>query len=259
MARTAKKTQDTKASTPTTKYALKNNPAQPLLDIQKYFDTVDPKNGGDGLVWVKSIMKVEGGGKGQVAVFLKNTQGERIHLPFIEPGDPICLSEYADLEDLRKGTNLRSCVSRRLLRFLTTQEAMKLVDDKAKFLGISTDELVEKARRRAQDVLNRKELDESEVDRDAALHAPSEPEDIVNPYIRDLMAKVSVQLKDSQRVPASSIMEELLDMADQLSMDDFICIQAEGYWPTVKKWAGAKLAEMHGDSDDLENPEEGEE
>jgi hypothetical protein len=79
-------------------------------------------------------------------------------------------------------------------------------------------------------------------------------DDIVNGRVMYLCNQVSYELSPEQRMPAKELLEELDDIRDQLTMDDFNHVMSFGGWPTVKSWARAGAAELASREQNYEEP-----
>jgi len=226
------------------------NPAQAMFDIGEFFEQVDRKNGGNGIVWAKATAP-----RGrQVIIELENSMGKRVKVPPIKAGDPVCLSKFAKFEVLRDSTDLAQGANNGLLKLMTHEEALAWFEQKAAQLKTSSQELMNQAEQASRASTFRKPLEVSQVDRTQKLsdmHVAIE--DVVNPRLEDLCAKVQPMLKDAgderfpehqRRIPVNEMMAEVYDLQDSLTMEDLAYLQANGYYPTVKKWAEAQQREL---------------
>lgn len=78
-------------------------------------------------------------------------------------------------------------------------------------------------------------------------------EDVINPRVLHLCNQVKSELSEQERMPASTLMQELKMLDGQLKIDDWEYIRAHGWYNTVKKLAKtriAALAESEGEADE---------
>jgi len=219
------------------------NPAQAMFDVIEYFDKVDRKNGGDGLIWVKAIAPRGA----QVIVEPKTATGARVKVPAIKPGDPVCLSKYATFEILRDSTDLNQCVTGGLLKLMTHAEVEAYFEKKASILKTSAEDLKAQAEAdaRKEAMARSRGLSSSEVDKSQRVSSlEGSTEDLVHPRLQALCAEVQPALKPNERMPVSELMTELLALEESITLDDLAYLQAHGFYPTVKKWAETKFAEV---------------
>lgn len=217
------------------------NPAEHMLSVVDFFERVDKKSGGDGMVWAKATAA-----KGaQVIIELKTAHGGRVKIPPIRPGDPVCLSKYATFELLRDAEDLRQAAVNGLVRLLTHTEASAIFAKKAARLKMSPAALMEQSARETAQQLRMKPLDPNEVDTSQQIPTTFVSiEDAVNPRLHHLCAQVHPMLKNNQRMPVSELMSEISDLEDVLTLDDWEFLRSSGYYPTVKKFAEQKQAEL---------------
>lgn len=69
-------------------------------------------------------------------------------------------------------------------------------------------------------------------------------DDVVNGRVMYLCNQVSYELPPEARMPAKELLEELDDIRDQLTMEDYNHIMSFGGWPTVKAWARQGAADL---------------
>lgn len=230
------------------------NPAESMFNVIAFFEKVDRKNGGDGIVWAKATAK-QGA---QVITELTTSQGKRVKVPAIRPGDPICISKYATFDVIRDSSDFMQCVNSGILKLLTHSEANAYFNKKAGLLKTSPQELINSAEKRARDEVNNRQKQSNSVDKSMRIQDEViNVEDAVNPRLHHLCAQVQPMLKDDQRMSVKEFMGEVLDLEESLTLDDLTYLQAHGYYPTVKKWAEgryvevAKASGLIPDSDDL--------
>ena len=221
---------------------LQYNPAHTMMNVVDFFDKVDKKNGGDGMVWVKATAK-----RGMhVIIELKGKSGERIKIPPIKPGDPICLSRYAQYEIIRDSADLVQNASNGTIKLMTQAEALDFFEKKAQVLKTTPEALMRKSATLAQESLRAKPMSAQEVDKSQRISNEPGPsiDDAINPYVQNLLAGVDVRLKDHERTAVTELMTELLNLEDSLTIEELDLIAATGYYPSVKKWAKAKHLEL---------------
>lgn len=218
------------------------NPAGAMFDVEDFFDKTDKRNGGDGIVWVKTTAP-----KGRQAILeFESANGRRIKVPPIKAGDPVCLSKYASFEVIRNSTDLTQSITDGSLKPMSHKDATAYFAKKANLLKTTPGALLKKSEEFARDALSARPLSEDQVDKSQRLSNEVGPsiEDAISPYLQNLLAQVDVRLKDNERLPVQELMGELLNLEDSLTLDEYDLIKAIGYYPTVKKWAREKHLEM---------------
>lgn len=220
-----------------------SNPAESMFDIVDFFRKVDRANGGDGIIWAKATAPQ---GR-QVIIEPTTAQGKRIKVPAVRPGDPVCLSKYATFEALRDSTDLLNAANGHLVKLMTHAEANAYFSRKASMLKTTPQALMARAEQdsRANAQASMKTLDTNAVDKSMRIQNEFvSVEDAVNPRLHHLCAQVQPMLKPEQRMPVNELMAEVLDLEESLTLDDLTYLQSQGYYPTVKKWAETKYAEV---------------
>jgi hypothetical protein len=218
-----------------------HNPAQSLFDVVDFFEKVDKKNSGDGIIWAKATAPRGA----QVIVELQTAHGKRVKVPPVRPGDPVCLSKYATFEVLRDSPDLLQSANNGLIKLLTHAEANAFFEKKAKLLKTDAAALMQKADSSARSSIFQKKLETSQVDKSQRIEDTFvAEEDIVNPRLHNLCAQVQPMLKENEKMPVNEMMSEILDLEESLTLDDLEYLDANGYWPSVKKWAKSKKLEV---------------
>lgn len=207
--------------------------------IVEFFERVDRKNGGDGVVWVKATAP-----RGQQVILeIRTQQGRRLKVPPIRPGDPVCLSKYATFDVIRDAEDVMQCWSNGIIKLMSSKEANDFFAVKAGRLKTTPEALKQKADQDARAALNAKPLKESEVDDSLAINTEYvNMEDVINPRLIYLCQQVSPMLKEEHRMPVNALQAELLDIEESLTLMDLEYIRANGFYPTIKKWAAARQA-----------------
>lgn len=218
------------------------NPAQAMLSVVEFFDKVDKRNGGDGMVWAKATAPRGA----QVIVEIRTANNTRVKIPPIKPGDPVCLSKYATFDVLRDAPDLLQCANNGLVRLLSHVEATAFFQRKADLLKTTPDSLIQKADNEARAAVTARPLDATQVDQSARIYAerPVDVEEAINPRLHTLAAQVSPLLKEGERLPVSTVMSELLDLEEALTMEDLEFVRSKMFYPSVKKWAEQKQHEL---------------
>lgn len=220
-----------------------------MVDITSFFEKVDRVNGGDGIIWAKATAPRGS----QVILELKTPLGDRIKVPPLQAGDPICLSKYAFFDALKSSTDITRCATSGLIRLMTTEEADAYFQKKAGILKRSADDLKREADRRSREAVTAKQLDKSKVDKSARMSDLDASrrstdlvyeDDIVNPRVINLCHQVSPLLKEEQRLSVMELQEQLLALEDSMTLDDAQYVEANGFYPSIKKWGRAKVAEL---------------
>lgn len=229
----------------------KFNPAQSMRDVVDFFRLVDRENGGDEIVWAKATAP-----KGnQVIVECETSNGKRVKIPPIRPGEPVCLSKFATFEVLRNSPDLTQTANNGLIKLMTHAEAEAYYVKRAGTLKADPMELMQKSNARAKAEASARPLDVSSVDKSQKIVQGEyvDESDVINPKILHLCEQVDIRLKDSddmtakpnqRRMPVNEFMQEILELEDSLSLDEIEYIRSRGYYPTVKRWATAKQKEL---------------
>jgi hypothetical protein len=227
------------------------NPAQRQVDVTGYWDKVDRKNGGDGLVWAKSMAKA---GQ-QVIVHIEGPNKQHYKVPPIRAGDPVCLSQFAPLEVLRDSGDLNQCATGAmskdnlpLIKLMTTPEANVFFEKKAKTLKRTKDQLMQDAAIRQQREasgaarpLSRNEVDTSLKLEDAVVSI----DEVINPFIEHLCAQIRPDLEPNNRMSASDFMASMLDIEESLTFDEAEYIYTHSaVYPSVRSWAARKKDQL---------------
>lgn len=217
------------------------NPAQSLFDVVEFFEKVDKKAGGDGIVWAKATAPRGA----QVITELQTAHGKRVKVPPIRPGDPVCLSKYATFDVLRDSPDLLQNANNGLIKLMTHEQANAYFERKAATLKTNPDQLRAKAEASAHASVFQKARDVSTVDRSQKMDDTYvSEEDVVNPRLHALCAQVQPMLKEGQKLPVNDLMSEILDLEESLTLEDLEYLDANGCYPSVKKWAKAKKLEV---------------
>lgn len=217
------------------------NPAEQLLEVVNFFDRVDKSRGGDGIVWAKATAP-----RGrQVIIELKTAKGDRVKIPAIKSGDPVCLSKYATFDVLRDSSDITQCANNGLIRLMTHTEATAFFAKKAAILQTNPGELMKKSDQLARESMMNKPLAVTAVDSTQRIQdVQVSTDDVVNPRLHHLCGQVAPQLKDNDRLPVKEFMSQILDLEETMTLEDLDYLRAHGYYPTAKKWADAKWSEM---------------
>ena len=231
------------------------NPAQRQVDVTGYWDKVDRKNGGDGLVWAKSMAKA---GQ-QVIVHIEGPNKQHYKVPPIRAGDPVCLSQFAPLDVLRDSGDLNQCATgamskdnQPLIRLMTTPEADVFFEKKAKTLKRTKEQLMQDAAIRQQREASgaARPLSRSEVDTSLKLEdAVVNVEEVINPFIEHLCAQIRPDLEANNRMSASDFMASMLDIEESLTFDEAEYIYTHStVYPSVRSWAARKKDQLWADT-----------
>lgn len=231
------------------------NPASLMTNVVEFFESVDRNLGGDGVVWAKSILK-----NGAQVVLDITKDRVRYKVPPITPGDPVCLTKSVPLTILRESPDLLEAVNAGSIKLMTTKEATAFFDKKASRLKTSSATLQAAAEEEAHRATRQKST--GEVDTSQRITSESVMiEDVIDPRVQHLCAQVHVGLKDNERWPVNKLLSELMKFEDTVTIDSLLFIEAEGYYPSVKKWARELRAEksreggLEPTTDDLMNDE----
>lgn len=223
------------------------SPAAGMMAVVEFFERIDRKNGGDGIVWCKATAP-----KGrQVCVEVKTPNGQRLPLPPIKAGEPVCLSQFANFEALKDAPDLSRCAQKGLIRLMDSQEADSFFVKKASILNTTPQALVDKAQQAAMQTAYAEPLADSAIDKSQRLSNEFvSVEDVVNPRIQHICGEMSTSLADGQARLANDILSELVDMEESLTLEDFDFLYAGSTrYPSVRKWTAAArdaLAEREG-------------
>lgn len=218
------------------------NPAQALQSIATYFKKADPEKDGDGMVWVQLVKA-----NGNQVVFQKGSHkdGSIVRFPAVKGRDPVCLSQTASFDDIVRCTDLREFVRKGVLQLLTQAEADAYFEKKAAVFGEDPETLQEANKREAAKRMMDAEMSERMVQQVAQQSAQTAPADAIvdpiNPRVQHLLHQVAPFLGPNERMPERELMQELFDMADSLSYEDYSLIFNRGYYQPVKNWAQAQL------------------
>lgn len=227
------------------------NTAMDMIGVSEYFDKVGKSGGGDNLLWAKSTAPQ---GR-QVIIHCESASGQRYKIPPIKAGDPVCLSKFAPFGVLIENPDLIQCATSGLIKLMTSKEASGYFDKKAKLLKTDAQALMKKAENEARLAAQAKQTAESDVDENRRIdrEVSASEDSLINPRLAHLMAQVSPMLKDHERMPASDLLASLLELEDSMSLDELEYVRARGFWPSVKKWAEKKQAELVDSSGVAEN------
>lgn len=223
------------------------NQASAAKSVKEYFDRIDPDKGGDGLVWAKCIDKQNR----YVNLNIFGLDGQRKKVPPVFPGDPVNLNDESTFEELKRAGDLHKAVVKGLLRLMTTEEAIEHFDKKSKTLNRTVEDLAKDAHQRARASLSHQGVTDPDHSKrirhdidDAGLD-----EDEINPRVQYLMSQVNYKLEDYERMPASELLNELMNMEDTLTYLDLEIIRSQGFWGSVKQWALKKQGELASQDD----------
>lgn len=221
----------------------KYNPAQVMMSAIEFFDKVDRKEGGDGIVWAKATAPRGA----QVIVEVRTANDKRIKIPAIRAGDPVCLSKYAPFDLLRQAEDLLQCSVAGLLRLMTNDEANAYFDRKAGILKKDPEDLMRKAHLETQRALLAQPLKEAEVDTSNRISDKYVAiDDVINPRLHDICRSISPLLPEEQRKSTQEVQEILLELEDSMTLEDAEYLDANsGTRPAIKRWAQQKKAEIH--------------
>lgn len=223
-----------------TQFRRTRNAAAAMSAVGEYFDNVDRKNGGDGLVWVKCI---EPTGM-QVALDLKDENGVSRPTKAIEQGAPRCLSsEGISIDGLRRSADIGRAVFVGNIKLMTTAEVDEWYQKIEAETGLDTSELDAQVQQSAKSFQNR-QANSSQPDMSMMIQSAEDSllaEENISSRVRYLMGEVDIRLKDSDRRPAKEITAELVNLQDVLSIDELEYIYSRGYWPSVRSWAKKKI------------------
>lgn len=227
------------------------NPAAKAFEVVDFFERVDRKNGGDGLVWCKAT--APGGMQVIIEIKDRNNSKKPVWGGAIVPGDPMCLSQKCpDLELIKQSSTIAQSAAAGIVKLMTTADVTAWYTKKAKTMKTSPQELMKKAQ--AEQALRdqKKALPEDQVR--LAQHVPGDlsdtvmVDDIINPRLHHLAAQVSPQLPDAKKMSAKELMGEVLNMEDILSFDDLMYVQSHFYYPTIRNWATKKIGALNADA-----------
>lgn len=228
------------------------NPVAMTREIDAYLKT-NPDE-----VWAKATTDMQ-------VVLSSRKKGETLGINPIEPGDPVLLTRYATVEEL-KNSDLRHMVMQGKLRLMSSDDAEAYFAAKAKRLNATPDRLKAEALQRESAYANHEPAnsgDNRKADQRAAdimkrtmptssdgggmQINPELTRDVVKPRIVHLCRQASSQLKQEDRKPANLLLEEFLAIEDSLSMDDLEYIIANVAYKTVRSWATNRQAILSGE------------
>lgn len=242
---------------------MSKNPVVMTREIDAYLKT-NPDE-----VWVKATTDMQ-------VVLSSRKKGEALAVPPVQPGDPVLLTRYATVDDLRN-SDLRHMLMQGKLKLLSSEDAESFFTAKAKRLGAAPDQLKNdavarenaflqhaplnagdnrKADQRAVDIM-KKTIPGRDDETSGGMEAnPILTREAVNPRIVHLCRQASPSLKPEDRKPANLLLEEFMAIEDSMSMDDLEYIVANVGFKTVRKWAGKRQAILSGEVDVDETEEE---
>lgn len=202
-----------------------------VKDVSDFFKSV---KAGDGMVWAKSVSSRGG----QTIIEVRDTNGDIVPVPPVKSGDPVCLSEFAEIELLEKCRDIKSCAVAGLLQLMTEDEANAWFAKKGARLRKSPDELKRKARNQSQLEKDRPspvEADESKkvLDREPVKNL----EDTINRRLVYICGRLSPMLTENQRISASDAMNDLMEIEDGLEYIEWAYLAQQGYYPSIIKYA----------------------
>lgn len=238
------------------------NPAQVTVDCMEFFDRVDKKNGGDGVVWAKCTAKKAT----QAIVEIQNSMGRPIFMPPIKVGTPLCLTRYVpSFELLRNAEQIQQNVANGNIKLMTSADAWTFFNRKAERMQSTADQLMRQADAEAGNFMAKKGVPSNELDQNQSLARPiqtpegyEDPALLMHPKIDDICNQVAPWLKPGECLSANAMFDVIYDLEDMLTIHDLTRLESGGRYPTVKRWAQKKMLELSGEvSADV--PAEGEE
>lgn len=206
-------------------------------------------------VWARATTNAQ-------VILSSQRKDQMLGVPPIAPGEPVLLTRYASVEDLKK-SDLRHMVMQGRLRLMTPDEAQQYFEDRAQRRGESVETVRRKAEQReaaflnhepaalrdnngrrrdqtADDIMGKKLSGRDDMDGEqdpARAINPVLIASVIDPKVEYLCAMSSPKQPASVRKTASDLQDEFRCMEESLSMDDLEHIVATVPYKTVRNWA----------------------
>lgn len=164
--------------------------------------------------------------------------------------DPINLTNHVPFDLIKKSMDFRKIINRPIpvVKLLSEEEYAEWYQTRAAQEGVSIDEAISKAETARIEARTKVLGDtmpstaaaaaDSDETEDAGTHAASE-EDLVNPRCLYLTHQGSNAIPKDQRMAAPELLQELKDLEEELTVEDFDYVISHISYDTVKKWAKA--------------------
>jgi hypothetical protein len=222
-----------------------------MLNFTKYFDK-------ECEIYIQNVSGV------QVSLQMDVGNGRFENWLFDPSGAPVNLTQHFPFEVLKRSMDLRKMLSRRpaALKLLTEDEFKAIYSNIAKERGLFTSdaksasapdidaaiEAIDTERHAIQSHIplpadkTTSTVDDASSHLEPATKAPLMIDDIVHPRVLHLCNQVKSELPEQERMPANQLLQELKAIEMKLKQDDWEHIRANGQYPSIKKYAKAKLA-----------------
>jgi hypothetical protein len=216
-------------------------------------------------LWVKTLVP------GQVSLEIPIAPGMTVPIRVPANGDPVCLTDVADFQSLKRCADLRKLASPRkvgerglkppAIAILTEEEMRKHLEKKAVRRGWMTEDGKPDVERAMQptyteeaytqpaaqinlpDSKTKELIDEHGGDANLGKDGQVLIADIVHPRVLSICNEVSDKdLAENQRLPADAVLDELESLGT-LNEETLNHVLSFGYYKSVKNWAMEQLKE----------------
>jgi hypothetical protein len=207
-----------------------SSPAALIGNLAKFFERAAK---GDGQVWATSNVKTGD----SLQIQLQDANRERIRVPELLPGAPICLSTYATLDEIKNSPDVKMGVARGVILLHTTEEAEDWYRSQASELNVAVEDLVAHYEKEATAAL----MDVPYTD-GAKEEAEQEKTRGFNEMVISMCQKASSSLREGDRIPALDILKKFVPMASKITNEELEYIKTATAYSDVTKWAEKELA-----------------
>ncbi len=171
----------------------------------------------------------------------------------IRKRDPIILTNHIPFKKIAESMDFRKMLARKpaIIRLLTEEEYQDYYKAQAKAKNVSVDEAIaaaEDTRASFKDKVVQAPTT-APADDETKDEEPVLEEDVVNPRVIHLCRQVATDLKQADRMPLPTLLQELKDIQGELKFDDYEYISAHVAAPTIKKWVIAGQKEIMSKAD----------
>jgi hypothetical protein len=200
----------------------------------------------------------------QVSVTFDLGSGRVESVLFPNVKDPIDLTQQIPFQAIKNSIDFRKMLNRKplTLRLLTDEEYQAHYNRLAKNHGISFDQALEKADDRRRSIQTHQKLKDAPTKhlKVSDKHDDGEGEDgieteqdVINPKVLHLCLQVHPSVPDQQKLSAQTMLGEL-DVLGDLTPADWMYVQTNGYYKSVKNLAKKQLAHLVEETEVVEKP-----
>lgn len=184
----------------------------------------------------------------QVSLEFEISPGNAVGFLFPQTRNPINLTQHIPFQAIAGSVNFRRMLNRRppVLQLLTEDEFNTYYQRRAVDWQLpSMEDAMDRAEMQRLGLQNRTAVvARPEEQPNLAKQEVVTTDEVIHPRVLHLCNQVGPEVKDSDKLPAPDMIDELEKVEADLKTDDLEYLRSKGYWKGVRKWAEKGLSRL---------------